>query len=587
MDNIFKEISGKEWKNDAYTVWALTRKHLRILIAAIICGSLLSLINGAVAWVVKPAIDLVSDARDSSIIIWLPVGVFVLFALRGFFTFGNNFLMNSMSAKIVRYLRKTLYEKLLRLPMAFYSNKNSGSVISRMVNDIDSMEKPVANLSKDFFVQTATVIVLAVVALIRRWDLALLSFVVMPLVVFVTQRLGSRMKAVSRKGRRLISRVTRIIQETLLGIRVIKSFAMEDGMRKRNERAIVEHYRNVMREVRVDEFTSFFMECIAGLGVAIILWYGTYLIYYEKLAASDFSSYIVAVLMLYTPLKRLSRLNLNFQKVRTGLHRVKEILEFEDEKEGGTEKARVEGRVAFNHVSFKYPESVEPVLTDVNIDIAPGETVAVVGYSGAGKSTFVDLLLGFWADYSGSIEIDGTDIRQYTSRSLRSHIGVVSQDIILFDDTVRNNILFGRPEASDDEIAEAAKAAYAHDFIMEMPEGYDSQIGERGLKLSGGQKQRISLARAILKDPRIMVLDEATSSLDADSETKIQKALESIMKGRTTIIIAHRFSTISKADRIVVMDRGRIIQQGVHDELYSQAGVYQELYNSQIGPARD
>jgi subfamily B ATP-binding cassette protein MsbA len=364
---------------------------------------------------------------------------------------------------------------------------------------------------------------------------------------------------------------------------VIKSFTMEPAMREKNDHAVSEHYRNVMREVRINEFADSFMEMIGGVGVALILWYGSYLILNDKLPVGEFFSFTVAVLMMYDPLKRLSRVNNNYQMVRTSLHRIKEIFLLSDEPGGHISRETIEGHIRYEGVTFRYPDSKEPALSDITLDILPGETIALVGYSGAGKSTFTDLILGFWRAEEGRIMLDGIDIREYSQANLRSHIGVVSQDIILFDDSVRNNILFGNPGASDEEIVAASRAAYAHEFIVDMPNGYDTQIGERGVKLSGGQKQRISLARAVIKNPKILILDEATSSLDTDSEMKIQKALESILPGRTTIVIAHRLSTIKKADRIVVIDRGRIIQQGRHDELSARTGIYKELYDMQFG----
>ncbi|NOZ25946.1 MAG: ABC transporter ATP-binding protein [Nitrospirae bacterium] len=583
MKNFFRDVSSKEWRNDFHAIWSLTRQHLPRLIVAVLCSLVLSAINGAIAWLVKPSLDSLFVEKNRTILYLLPAGIFLLFVLRGLFAFLNNFLMSSIGAKIVKTLRQALYNKLLSLPVSFFAGKSSGSIISRVLNDIGSLENLIANTARNFFVQSATVLALAVVALFRRWDLALLSFTVIPLVVLVTDRFGRRMKRTSKKTREFISDVTKMVQETVLGIRVVKAFTMEEEMRRRNDEAVSRHYRNVMREVRIREFTSVSMEIIAGAGIAVILWYGSYLIINDKLSVGSFFSFITAILMIYTPLKRLGQVNNNFQMIRTALHRVKEIFLLGDEEEGGKEMTEIEGHIAYDGVSFHYPDSVEPALKDVSLEIQPGETVAIVGYSGSGKSTLIDLLLGFWNGYTGRITVDGTDIREYSLKGLRSHIGVVSQDIVLFDDTVRNNILFGRPEATEAEVLDAARAAYAHDFIMEMPQGYDTYIGERGVKLSGGQKQRISLARAILKNPKILILDEATSSLDADSEAKIQKALESIMPGRTTLIIAHRLSTINKADRIVVMDRGRIIQQGSHDELFSSGGLYQELYIAQSG----
>ncbi|HWR57905.1 MAG TPA: ABC transporter ATP-binding protein, partial [Thermodesulfovibrionales bacterium] len=494
---------------------------------------------------------------------------------------------SSIGAKIVRSLRQTVYEKLLRMPMSFFSQKVSGSIISRVLNDIGSIESLIAHTARNFLVHLSTIVVLAFVALYRRWDLALVSFIIAPAVILVADRFGQKMKKTSAMTRKLVSNVTRTVQETLLGIRVIKSFTMERAMQERSDNAVSEHYRNVMREVRINEFAGAFMEVIGGVGLAIILWYGSYLILNNRMDIGDFFSFVVAILMMYDPLKRLSRVNNNFQMIRASLHRIKEIFLIEDEKSGEIKKTDISGHIVFERVSFTYPGSTEPAISDISIDIRPGETVAFVGHSGAGKSTIVDLLLGFWQAGSGRILVDGVDLKEYSLNSLRAHVGFVSQDIILFDDSVRNNILFGKPGASDEEVLRASEAAYAHEFISEMPLGYDAQIGERGIKLSGGQKQRLSLARAIIRDPRILILDEATSSLDSDSETKIQKALESILPGRTTIVIAHRLSTVKKADRIIVIERGRIIQEGKHDELSNRAGVYRELYDMQLGMGGD
>lgn len=579
MKNIFKEVSSKQWKNDFYTIWALTKSHLSRLIITVVCSLALASINGMIAWLVKPALDNLFVEANRNLLFLLPFGVFLLFAFRGLFAFCNNYLMSSIGAKVVKSLRQSVYDKLLRISMSFYSQKSSGSVISRLLNDIKVLEDLIPFTAKNFLVQSTTVIILALVALYRRWDLALLSFTVIPFIAVVSNRFGKKMKSTSASTRKLISNVTEIIQETLSGIKVIKSFGMENTMRRHNNHAISEHYKNVMREVKINELTAACMEIIAGSGIAVILWYGSYLIINNKLSVGAFFSFVAAVLMIYTPLKRLSQVNNNFQKVRTALHRIKDIFLLEDEQEGKLQKKDIEGNIIFNNISFQYPESKEQVLKNITLEILPGETVAIIGYSGAGKSTLADILLGFWGKYTGEILIDGINIKEYSLRNIRSHIGVVSQDILLFNDTVKNNILFGKPDATDEEIVEAAKAAYAHDFIKNMPQGFDTKIGERGIKLSGGQKQRISLARAIIKNPKILILDEATSSLDTDSEAKIQKALEGIMLGRTTIIIAHRLSTIKIADRIIVMDKGKIIQQGKHFELFSQEGVYQKLYS--------
>jgi len=581
MYNIFRKKYDKEWKNDIYTVWLLTKPHIGRLCIAIVCSFLLSSINGLIAYLVKPSLDNLFIEKNKGYVYLLPIGMFFLFLFRGIFSFCNNFLMNSVGAKIVRSLRQGVYEKLLNLPISFYQDKSSGSIISRLLNDIGSLENSITYTAKNFFVQLLTVLLLAGVAFYRKWDLALLSFLVIPAVVIVSDKFGKKMRKTSTKTRKLISDVTKVIQESIMGIKVIKTFLMHQHMQNKNEKAVAEHYRNVMREVRINEFTTVFMEIIAGSAIAIILYYGSYLILKGDLSIGDFFSFVTAVLMLYTPLKRLSKINNNFQTIRTALNRIREIFQIEDEKNGTLFKEII-GNIIIKNLTFKYPSSVTPVLKNINLEINPGDKIAIIGYSGAGKSTLVEILLGLWHEYKGKIFIDGIELREYDIKCLRSQIAVVSQDIVLFDDTVKNNILFGKTDATDEEIIKAAKAAYADEFIIQMPNGYDTKIGEKGVKLSGGQKQRIALARAILKNPKILILDEATSSLDADSETKIQKALASIITNKTIIIITHKLSSIKKVDKIIIMDKGKIIQQGNHYELYDKAGVYQYLYNIQL-----
>ena len=301
----------------------------------------------------------------------------------------------------------------------------------------------------------------------------------------------------------------------------------------------------------------------------------------RKITPGDFISFIAAVGLMFTPLKRLSRVHNNFEQGRTAIERIREVVSVEPERQGEGDAA-LRGDIVFENVSFRYPLSRNDALHNVNLSVRRGEIIALVGYSGAGKSTLVDLVAGFWLPTSGTIYIDGMDLRTISLHSLRKHIGSVTQDIVLFDDTIRGNILFGRPGAPEEEVMEAARAAFAHEFIMELPEGYNTMIGERGVRLSGGQKQRITIARAIIRNPTILILDEATSSLDTESEQQVQKALEKLMSGRTTIVIAHRLSTVQRADRIVVMSGSRIIQEGTHDELLCRGGLYKELYSLQF-----
>ncbi|MBU4320608.1 MAG: ABC transporter ATP-binding protein/permease [Nitrospinae bacterium] len=581
IEEIFKKYQSGSLRNDVSVFWQLSTPYLWRLLAAVVCSLMLSGINGAIAWIIKPVLDTIFIKKSSNFLFLLPFGIIILFFMRGAFTYITNYLMSSIGAKIVRSLRQGIYNKLLFLPLSFYGKTSSGSVVSKSLNDVEILNLTVAHTIKDFFVAGGTVIALAIVAVIRKWDLALLSFIVVPLIVYGISKFGVMMKRVSMNTRKLISKITTILHESLQGMKIIKAFTMEEEMNKRHEKALAEHYRNTMREVRINESSSLLAELLGGFGIAIILFYGGHLVISDDISAGSFFSFIAAILMMYTPLKRLSRVNNNFQQARNVIERIKEIIVVESEKKGGTERT-IKGHIVFENVSFKYQSSENYALKDINLHINPGEVVALVGYSGAGKSTLVDLIAGFWYPDKGKILIDGTDTRDLSLRSLRGHIGIVTQDIVLFNDTVEANILFGRPDATEGEVIEAAKAAYAHEFIMELSDGYETKIGERGIRFSGGQKQRITMARAILRNPSILILDEATSSLDTESEQKVQKALEKLMEGRTTIVIAHRLSTVLKATKIIVMSRGRIIQHGSHEELLLAGGLYQELYTMQF-----
>jgi len=580
-EKIFLKTKSSEWQQDILILWHLSRPYVWRLVIAVVCGAVLSVINGAIAWFIKPALDSFFSERLSFFLLLMPIGVILLFLMRGAFTYLTNYLMSSVGAKIVTTLRKDIYDKLLVLPISFYTKTSSGSLVSKLLNDLGVLHATVAFTIRDFFVEGGTVVVLATVAIVRKWDLALLSFVVIPLMGYSIGRLGKTMKKTSMNTRKLISRVTTILHESLQGMKIIKAFTMEKEMSQRHENALTEHYRNTMREVRIDEFSRLITEALGGVGVALILFYGGQLVLSNRLSAGSFFSFIAAILMIYTPLKRLSKVYNNFQQARTVIERIQNILVVENERPGGVKKD-IRGHILLDNVAFKYPSAKENALSNISLDIQQGEIVALVGYSGAGKSTLIDLLGGFWLPSEGSILIDGININELSLKSLRRHLGMVTQDIILFNDTVKANILFGRPEATDREIEEAAKAAFAHEFIMELPEAYKTRIGERGIMLSGGQKQRITIARAILRNPAILLLDEATSSLDSESEQKVQEAMERLMTGRTTIVIAHRLSTVTKASRIIVMSRGKIIQQGDHASLLLQGGLYQELYAMQF-----
>ncbi|MCE5311596.1 MAG: ATP-binding cassette domain-containing protein [Nitrospiraceae bacterium] len=581
LDDILRNYAAADWQHDLTVLLQLSRPYMWRLIAAVLCSLVLSGINGAIAWLVKPALDTLFVDKMANMLYLLPVGVICLFLLRGIFTFFANYLMGSIGSKMIRFIRHEIYEKLLKLPHSFFTSSSSGSIISKVLNDVDVLKNTVAFTIKDMFVEGGTVVVLAAVAIYRRWDLALISFIVIPLIVYGIASLGKRMKRTSLQTRILISKVTTILHESLQGMKIIKAFTMGREMSRRYDDTLSEHYRNSMRETRITEFSSLIAEVFGGIGIAVILFYGSSLIASGEMSASTFFSFVAAILMIYTPLKRLSRVHNNFQQARNIIDRIRSIVLQETEREGGIEK-EIRGEISIKDVSFKYPDAPDFALKNIDLDIKQGEIVALVGYSGAGKSTLADIVGGFWEPTDGNVFVDGINIKELSLESLRSNLGIVTQDVVLFDNTIMANIRYGRPDASDEDVIAAAKAAFAHDFITEQPEGYSSQIGERGLKLSGGQKQRLTIARAILRNPSILILDEATSSLDIESEHHVQKALEVLMQNRTTIVIAHRLSTIQKASRIVVMDRGRIIEQGTHEELLSKNSAYKELYKMQF-----
>lgn len=581
IEKKFKIKFRKPWIDDLAVFWRLIKEHRLRLLFAFLCSMAISGINGLIAWSVKPAMDYIFIKKSAEFLYLIPFLIIALFSLRGVFTFLNNYLMNSVGAKIVKAVRDAMYEKLLKLPMSFFCRDSSGNLISKVLNDVDLLKSTVSYTIKDFIVEGLTVIVLAFVAFYRRWDLALISFVIVPLMVYTITEFGKRMKEIGMKTRLRIAKVTTLLHETLQGIKIIKAFTMESDMKDRYRKALHEHYRNIMREVRTEEFTNLLAEAIAGVGVAIIIFYGGYLVVNERISSGDFFSFATAVILMYTPLKRLSRVNASFQRGRNVIERVRDIIFVKEEIEKGI-KREINGHIVFKNVSFKYPLSKDYALKNISFEIKPGETVAIVGPSGAGKSTIADMLAGFWYPTEGEILIDGINIKEISLQSLRSQIALVTQDIILFNDTVINNIKLGNISSSKEEIVKAAQMADAHDFILNLPEGYESVVGERGVLLSGGQKQRITIARAILREPKLLIFDEATASLDTESEEKIQKALEEMRKGRTTVIIAHRLSTIKRADKIIVMDRGQIIEQGTHEELLQKGGLYSELWNLQF-----
>ncbi len=547
---------------------------------AVVFSFVASSLQGAIAWLVKPAMDKVLLARNYRYLALLPVGVVALIFLKSLASFIQSYCMRVASLRLVRDIRDQLYHHLIRLPLSYFERETSGRVVSRLVTDVSLIETSLGTIFQRTMIEGATVITLAGVAIWRRWDLAILSFVVLPLVGYMARRLGVSIHRRRHRAQEKIADVTHRISEAIQGLKIIKVFGQEAARQAVFAQENKRFYREMVRLTRLKEGTRVLADGLTGLGIALVLWYGGHLVVSGVITSGDFFSVLTALFMVFTPVKRLARSYTNIQEIRAAIDRVDHLLSLSEEQSGQQKIKTFQKEICFEAVSFRYPGSEDLVLEDINLTIGCGELVAIVGPSGAGKSTLVDLIPRFYDPVAGRVLLDGHDLRDLDLASLRRLIGIVSQEVILFNDTVAENIAFGRPEATLEEIIQAAKMAYAHEFIEQLPQGYQTLLGERGLNLSGGQRQRIAIARAILKNPPILILDEATSALDAVSERLVQKALEKIMIGRTTIVIAHRLSTIKGADKIVVMDHGRIIAQGNHEELYQKNTTYRHLYTT-------
>ena len=567
---------------DYRRIFQLVKPYWQRVVLAGIISLFVSGLNASLAWLVKPAMDEILIKKDATLLLLLPLAVFFIFLIKGVFTFFHEYLMRSVGQKMVMNLRNKLFTHIIDLPMGYFGEKTSGELISRVINDTLVLQELVSLTIKDLFIESLTVIALTGVALWRRWDLALISIIVLPTAFYVVGKLGKRMRQISKRAQEKISSITEFLSESFSGVKIIKAFYRQANDVERFERVNKDFYRENMRATRVSEFASLLMEVVGGMGIAFVIWYGGRLIVKDVITVGDFSSFLTAIFLIYTPAKRLARVNIGIQQARAPFKRIYDLLLEQKEIEGTEELNPFNKEIEFKGVSFTYPYAVHKALDNINLRIKKGEIIAIVGKSGGGKSTLVNMLPRFFSPTEGQICIDGMDISMATRKSLRGQFGIVSQEVILFNDTVAANVAYGKPEADREEIITASKAAYAHDFIAELPQGYETIIGEKGMTLSGGQRQRLSIARAILKNPPILILDEATSSLDTASEMMVQKALENLMKDRTTFVIAHRLSTINRADRIIVMDKGRILEVGTHKELYGHEGLYKELYELQF-----
>ncbi len=566
----------------------LARPHIPKFLLAMLCMLAVGTTTSALAFLVKPALDEIFLNKNASMLKWIPIVIIAIYFIKGACSYGQTILMSFIGQRVVTDLRSELYNHIQMQPLSFFTKNSTGILMSRITNDVNLIQGAVSEAVTSLFKDSFTLVGLIFVIFYRDWKLALIAMVVFPLTVYPIARFGEKMRKVATGTQITMGRLTSLLQETISGTRIVKAFGMEDYEGKRFAEENENLFRFFMKAVSIRALSSPFMEFLGGLGIAAIVFYGGYQVIHGVSTPGNFFSFLTALIMLYEPVKRLTNVNNTVQQGISAATRVFDIMDITPgikNRENATELPRISDGIEIRNVTFSYDN--EPVLKNINLHIKSGEVVAFVGMSGGGKTTLVNLIPRFYDVTEGEILIDGHDIRDVTMESLRGQIGIVTQQTILFNDTVRNNIAYGDIKKSDEEIINAAKSANAYPFIKNLPEGFETVIGEQGTRLSGGERQRLSIARALLKNAPILILDEATSSLDTEAEMEVQGALENLMEGRTTFVIAHRLSTISHANRIVAIVNGEIVEEGTHESLLTQKGEYFKLYNMQFREDND
>jgi subfamily B ATP-binding cassette protein MsbA len=532
------------------------------------------------ALIIKNVLDDVFIAGDRKMLVLIPGVIIAIYILKGIFRYARTYLMSWAGLGMVRDIRNDLYEHMHRMSLSFFTETPTGVLMSRVTNDVNLMQSAVTEALVGVFRDVFTIFGLAAVVFYRNAQLGLIALVGFPLAFYPLVRFGKLMKRASRRSQEQMGNLNKLMQERISGAGLIKASGTEavelDEFKRENEKLV----RIFLKIQRVKSLSNPVMEFIGAASVALIIWIGGLTVINGKMTVGEFFSFLAALMMLYEPVKHITSVNNVIQQGIAAAERVFDILDISPEIDDAPDAVDIpasSGRITFEKVSFRYGR--DWVLKDIELDVEPGTKLAIVGTSGGGKTTLVNLIPRFYEATEGKVRIDGYDVRAVTQKSLRNQISIVSQEVVLFNDTIRNNICYGLKEVAEPDLEEALKAAYALDFIASLPEGLDTVIGERGTRLSGGQRQRLSIARAILKDSPILILDEATSSLDTESEHLVQKALQNLVQGRTTLTIAHRISTVKDADRIIVISDGRIIESGRHLELIDLGGEYSRLYS--------
>ncbi len=559
----------------------------KILLIAVICMIVVSGSNLIVPWIIKDIVDEVLAEKNIQMLYWVIAAILVIFLIRGVTTFGNRYLMGYIGQRVVTDLRKRLFAHLQRLSISYYDKRRTGEIMSNLTNDIGALQTAIVENFVSL-IQEAAIFVGSFVSMIYlQWKLTVLCLVIVPMVSFIIKFFGKKLHQSGKNVQEKLADVTAMLQEVIQGVRIVRSFNRSDYEIQRFDDVNEANFKANVRTIRQSSQLTPFVEFFSAIAITVIIWYGGLSVIDGIMTSGELIAFLIYAINLANPTRRIAEAVGNIQKSLGAADRVFAILDTEPEvknRPGAGALQVTAGRVEFDHVAFSY-EADHPVLTDISFTAEPGQTVAIVGPSGAGKTTIANILPRFYDVTGGSVRIDGTDIRDVTIGSLRDHIGLVPQDTLLFNTTIKNNILYGRLDATDEEVWEAVRAANAEHFIRELPMGIETRVGDRGLVLSGGQRQRIAIARALLKNPAILILDEATSALDTESEKVVQEALDRLMVGRTSFVIAHRLSTIQNADQILVINGGVIAERGTHEELMEKNGLYHELYTMSIRQA--
>lgn len=560
------------------------RPYVKHLAFAIVCIVLAAAANLYVPWIIKDMIDKVLMERDMAMLNLIAGGIIVVFFFRGIFYYGQSYLVSFVGQRVVIDIREALFEKFQRMPLAYFDRHQTGEIMSYVTNDVQALQNALVDKLIELVTESSVLVGSIVLMFYLDWKLTFITLITVPLVGQAMNIFGKKLKRSGIVIQERLADINSLLQESISAVRVVKSFVRERYEIERFHRQNELNFQAEMKNVQLTSLLTPTVEFLAAITVTFILWIGGYEVVQDDLTAGALVAFLTYAVNLANPVKRISRIYGTVQRAMAAADRVFDVIDMEEmihDKEDAVPLPKIEGRVAVKDVSFSYKEGA-PALSHVSLEASPGQLVAFVGPSGAGKSTIANLIPRFYEVDEGVIEIDGHDVRDVTLNSLREQIGIVPQETMLFSSSVRENIRYGRLEATDEEVEEAARAANAEEFILQLPQGYETKIGERGLNLSGGQRQRIAIARAILKNPRILILDEATSALDTESEKIVQAALDKLMVGRTSFAIAHRLSTIFNADCIYVIDGGRIVEQGTHAELLAAGGLYSTLYNIQF-----